>query len=353
MTLYDDNERVFSSEAEAISRVLLVDDQLIVAEAFRRMFDNEEDIELHYCSSPFEAVAEAEDYKPTVILQDLVMPDMDGLSLLTSFRANAPTKAIPIIVLSTREDPKTKSEAFSRGASDYLVKFPDRIEVLARIRAHSRSYLAQQQRDEAFRELHRLKAQLERKNAELEALSCSDSLTGVLNRRGFDEYLAKEWVRAIRDATELGLLLIDVDFFKNYNDNYGHQDGDECLRHVAQALGAGLKRRSDIVARYGGEEFAVILPNTGIEGGALIAESLRAAVEALQVPHGFSEVADYVTVSVGLASVKPAPGQVPKRLIGMADKALYQSKDNGRNRCCLLSTTDEEEKKQTTRVGKA
>ncbi|TPW18493.1 MAG: two-component system chemotaxis family response regulator WspR, partial [Halothiobacillaceae bacterium] len=249
------------------ARVLLIDDQLIVAEAFRRMFAAVDGIDIHYCRDPAQAIEQARSYQPTVILQDLVMPGIDGLQLLDLFRADSVTSSVPIIVLSTKEDPKIKSEAFALGASDYLVKFPDKIEVLARIRAHSRSYLAQQQRDEAHRTLAKLKVELERKNGELEALSCRDGLTGILNRRGFDEYLSKEWLRAIREGRELGLLLVDIDCFKTYNDNYGHQGGDECLRRVAYTLGSGLKRPSDVVGRYGGEEFGVILPDTALDGG--------------------------------------------------------------------------------------
>lgn len=324
-----------------IARVMLVDDQLIVFEAFRRMLEDVDDVELRYCSDPARAIAEAQVFRPTVILQDLVMPGMNGLMLLGLLRSDPATKNIPVIVLSTKEDPKIKSEAFAIGASDYLVKFPDRIELLARIRAQSRSFLVQEQRDQAYRELRTLKFELERKNAELEALSCRDGLTGVLNRRAFDEYIGKEWSRAIRENGDVGLLLIDIDYFKNYNDTFGHQDGDECLRRVAVALGAGLKRPSDIVARYGGEEFAVILPDVKVEGGAVIAESLRSAVENLHLAHDYSAVADHVTISIGVASTRPKSGQLPEHLLRAADKALYEAKANGRNRVAVARSLTE------------
>lgn len=326
-----------AGEGDNVARVLLVDDQVIIHEAFRRMMDGVEDVTLHYCSEPVRALSEAKNFKPTVILQDLVMPGMNGLMLLGQLRGDAATRSVPIIVLSTNEDPKIKSEAFAIGASDYLVKFPDRIELLARIRAHSRSFLAQQQRDEAYRELRLLKVELERKNAELESLSCRDGLTGVLNRRAFDEYLNKEWLRSLRERTDLGLLLIDIDHFKDYNDNYGHQEGDECLRRVAFALGGGLKRPSDVVARYGGEEFAVILPDTKVEGGERIGEELRAGIERLHLNHAFSSSADFVSISVGVASIQPMPGKSPADLVRAADKALYEAKARGRNRCCAYS----------------
>lgn len=312
-------------------RVLLVDDQLMVHEGFRRMLQGVDDFELHFCSDPNAALASAQDLRPTVILQDLVMPGMDGLMLLSLLRSNPVTHDVPVIVLSTKEDPKIKSEAFAIGASDYLVKFPDRIELLARVRSHARSYLVQQQRDQALQQLRALKVDLERKNAELEALSCSDGLTGVLNRRGFDNFLNKEWLRAVREHRHLGLLLIDLDHFKDYNDHYGHPAGDECLHRVASALGAGLKRASDLLARYGGEEFAVILPDTDLDGCAAIADGLRRLVADLDLRHEYSSAASYVTVSIGAASLMPTPGDSVHELIGHADQALYRAKAAGRN----------------------
>lgn len=321
-------------------RVLLVDDQMIVAEAFKRLCSTVDDVDMAYCADPAKAIEAANEYKPTVILQDLVMPNIDGLQLLKLFRSDPATQSIPIIVLSTKEDPKVKSEAFAIGASDYLVKFPDSIEVLARIRAHSKSFLAQQQRDKAYEALSKMKVELERKNAELEALSCRDGLTGILNRRGFDDYLSKEWLRAIREDKELGFILVDIDFFKPYNDNYGHQGGDECLRRVAQALGAALKRPSDIVARYGGEEFAVVLPDTNIKGAANIAESLRRSIDMMNIPHEYSKATDHVTISLGIASCKPKAGQAAEELIEMADKALYEAKEQGRNGYCAWQAAE-------------
>ncbi len=324
-------------------RVLLVDDQRIIAEAFRRMVMDDPEIEMHYCSDPNRALIEIQSFRPTVILQDLVMPDVDGLSLLRQFQQDQVARSVPVIVLTTKEDPKIKSEAFAIGASDYLVKFPDKIEVVARLKAHSRSYLAQQQRDDAYSELKQLQVELERKNVELEALSCRDALTGILNRRGFDDYLSNEWHRSIRDQKELGLLIIDVDFFKPFNDHYGHQQGDACLQQVAAALETGLKRANDIVARYGGEEFSVVLPNTNMEGALLIAEAVRASVESLSLTHEYSQVASYITVSIGVMCCQPAAGDALESLIAKADKALYKAKDSGRNRCCAYQPEMEKE----------
>lgn len=311
--------------------VFLVDDQQMVAEGIRRMLEPEGDIEFHYCSDPKQAVEAAAQVHPTVILQDLVMPDVSGMMLVRFFRKHPATADVPIIVLSSKEAALDKSEAFSNGASDYLVKLPDRIELIARIRAHSRSYLAQVQRDEAYKELRDLKTQLEDKNKELERLSSLDGLTGIPNRRIFDEVLEKEWRRATREHKAISLLLIDIDYFKLFNDSYGHQGGDDCLARVARALDGALRRGGDMVARYGGEEFAVILPSTDANGAASVARSLCEAVRALNIPHERSDATDHVTISVGAAACVPGVDGEASQLISLADEALYRAKDQGRN----------------------
>jgi len=320
--------------------VLLVDDQQIVAEAIRRMLESEVSITFHYCSDPKKAIEVALEVRPTTILQDLVMPDIDGMTLVRFYRNHPELSNTPVIVLSSKEDPKDKSEAFSCGASDYLVKLPDKIELVARIKAHSRSFVAQQQRDAAFRELHELQKELELKNVELQRLSAIDGLTGIPNRRSFDEYIENEWRRAVREETNLALLLIDIDYFKKYNDGYGHQGGDDCLQKVAQALAGTMRRSSDMVARYGGEEFTVVLPNTDLDGAMVIAEELRLAVEKLALKHEFSDVADVVSISLGAAGIPPRCGEDCASLIALADAALYDAKEEGRNRCCRAKRDD-------------
>ncbi|MDP2135038.1 MAG: diguanylate cyclase [Sulfuritalea sp.] len=173
--------------------------------------------------------------------------------------------------------------------------------------------------------------------AELERLATRDGLTSVANRRSFDHTLNIEWRRVTRESRTLSLLMIDVDFFKLYNDTYGHQGGDECLRRVARALSDVVKRPSDAVARYGGEEFAILLPATDLEGSCVVAERIRAAVEDLALPHAKSEVADCVTVSIGVASTVAALDGDQSQLVGAADKALYQAKKAGRNRVVTVA----------------
>ncbi|MBN2467273.1 MAG: diguanylate cyclase [Deltaproteobacteria bacterium] len=174
--------------------------------------------------------------------------------------------------------------------------------------------------------------QLSDANRKLERLATMDGLTGVSNRRRFDQFLEEEWKRAVRSQSPLSLLMIDIDFFKAYNDTYGHQAGDRCLQQVAHLFRAMIQRSTDIVARYGGEEFSIILTNTSAAGVAKVAEHLRRQVEDSKIEHRNSPANDYVTVSVGIATIVPKRGDSPASLIAAADRALYGAKQEGRNR---------------------
>jgi len=186
--------------------------------------------------------------------------------------------------------------------------------------------------DQKVRELLEVRQRLEEANQRLEALSSLDGLTGIPNRRRFDEFIDLEWRRATREAESLSLIMIDIDFFKAFNDHYGHPDGDQCLKQVAKTLDASLKRPTDMVARYGGDEFVAVLPGTGKQGAVFMAEDMRKRVEALVIPHDGSPVADRVTVSLGAATIIPPGDFSPVVLMEVADRALYEVKKNGRNR---------------------
>ncbi|WP_436018133.1 diguanylate cyclase domain-containing protein [Trinickia sp. LjRoot230] len=317
--------------------VLLVDDQAIVAEAVRLALADEDGINFHYCAHADEAMKAAIYTLPTVILQDLVMPGIDGLTLVKAYRANSATRDVPIIVLSTKEEPAIKSAAFAAGANDYLVKLPNRIELVARLRYHSRSYVNLLQRDDAYRALRQSQQQLLVANLELRRLSHSDGLTGLSNRRYFDEYLAAEWRRGAREQVELSMLMIDVDNFKLYNDTYGHVAGDEVLKRIASTLEGCVGRPGDLAARFGGEEFAVVLPRTSIGGVRLLAEIIRREVEALQLPHANSSACRYVTISIGGAATVPVHEVAMTSLIEAADLALYRAKHDGKNRVVVCA----------------
>ena len=194
-----------TSTADSLSNrpvmILLVDDQVIVGEAVRRALIGEPGLALHYCSNPMEALAVARKLRPAIILQDLVMPGVDGLDLVRQYRADPITGDIPIIVLSTKEEPTIKRDAFGAGANDYIVKLPDRIELIARLRYHSTVYRMQVERDEAYRALRESQQRLIDANLELQRLTNVDGLTGLANKRYFTEFVEAEWKRALRGST--------------------------------------------------------------------------------------------------------------------------------------------------------
>jgi two-component system, chemotaxis family, response regulator WspR len=321
--------------------VLLVDDQAMVGEAVRRALAGQPNLDFHYCRDPAHAIQTAEKIKPTVILQDLVMPGVDGLTLVRRYRDNPATKDIPIIVLSTKEEPAVKSAAFAEGANDYLVKLPDKIELIARIRYHSKAYMNQLQRDEAYRALRVSQQLLVAKNIELGRLTNVDGLTGLSNRRYFNEFVEDQWKRAIREQTRFSILMIDVDDFKSYNDTYGHLAGDEVLKSIGEAITRCAERPADITARFGGDEFVVALPASPFGGAQAFGEKVHGGVERLGIVHNGSSVvgAITVTVTIGCASTIPERGDSVLSLIERADAALYEAKRSGRNRVIAREET--------------
>jgi two-component system chemotaxis family response regulator WspR len=313
-------------------RVLLVDDQLIIVEAVRRMLRDQEDIEFHFVTEAALALPTALQLRPTVILQDLVMPAIDGHELIRQYRAEPALASVPVIVLSSKEDPQMKAKSFAVGANDYVVKLPDKLELLARIRYHSGAHINRLQRDQAFRFLRESQKSLADANIELQKLAALDGLTGIANRRRFDEVLNTEWQRGQRDKVPLSLLMCDVDSFKLYNDNYGHLAGDLCLKKVAAVLTEHLKRPADLAARYGGEEFALILPDTELAGALSVAQACRRQLENLRLDNPQAEPFGVVTMSIGVARMVPSPAAGLAQLIERADQALYAAKRGGRNR---------------------
>jgi diguanylate cyclase (GGDEF)-like protein len=176
-------------------------------------------------------------------------------------------------------------------------------------------------------------------NRQLESLVNLDGLTHIANRRRFNNYLEIEWQRHQREQRPLALILMDIDYFKRYNDSYGHQGGDDCLIQVAQVIAQTPKRPTDLTARYGGEEFVIVLCNTDTEGALKIADAVQTAIADLAIPHE-TYVNNYVTLSMGVASLIPISGQNPESLISYADKALYTAKDQGRNRAIASSCSN-------------
>ena len=176
---------------------------------------------------------------------------------------------------------------------------------------------------------------LHKANEELKRLASVDGLTQIANRRRFDEIMEKEWERMIREKGALSLIMCDIDFFKLFNDNYGHQEGDRCLQAVAKAIDSALMRPADLAARYGGEEFVVILPNTNEQGAMHLAERIRKGILSLKIPHAHSKTSPYLSLSLGISSIIPEKGVLSETLIKAADMALYEAKEKGRNRAVL------------------
>ncbi len=326
-----------SQNTSTAIKILLVDDQPIIAEGIRRMLEAEKDMELIYVEDPSLAIETATQIDATIILQDLVMPDSDGMTLLRFYKANHDTRDIPVIVLSSKEEATTKSEAFSYGASDYLVKLPEAIELIARIRSHAKNYIMQKERDSAFFALRELKKQLEASNKKLQKLSMLDGLTGIANRRHFDEQLEAELENARSSQTPISLVLVDIDYFKDFTDNYGHQMGDDCLKHVASLLAKSCQNPMDLAARYGGEEFVILLAGTSEKNALSVANRFQKALHDSCIEHSHSDVASCVTVSMGISTYDRGDEYDAKLLVENADRALYKAKETGRNRTLLAS----------------
>ncbi|MDD2741166.1 MAG: diguanylate cyclase [Rhodocyclaceae bacterium] len=265
--------------------------------------------------------------QPDLILLDVVLPDIDGFEVARRIRAlEKPGAWTPIIFLSARNADQDIDRGINAGGDDYLCKPISEAVLSAKIRAMQRII-------QMRTSLVVLARELDTANQELKRLSASDGLTGIANRRFFDDYLSREWRRARRDNASIALLMCDVDNFKAYNDTYGHQAGDDCLRQIAQTLTHMMERASDVVTRYGGEEFAIILPDTPMEGAAVVSEKIRLAIEALSLPHAGSPQA-FISISVGVAAMTPTPQSLLQTLIQSADRALYRAKSKGRNQVC-------------------
>ncbi|MGD1713655.1 GGDEF domain-containing response regulator [Dapis sp. BLCC M172] len=305
-----------------------------------------------HCDRLSLAIKQLNEEKIDVILLDLGLPDSQGFETISHMIEIAPN--IPIIVLTGRDDEDFSVQVVQKGAQDYLVKSEISAEVLIRSIRYSleRIQLVQklQQReqelsgfteklaDEVLARTYELKQQNE-KLQHLLKISNTDPLTGIPNRYCWETVLERDWKKSIRESQPISLIMMDIDFFKLFNDTYGHPKGDICLKKVAQVIQKTLKRSTDLVARYGGEEFVVVLPNTDKSGAMFVAESIRTEVNSLKIIHEASKVDKYITISLGLATTIPTINSHPDELISQADKGLYIAKENGRN-CVRYSHHD-------------
>jgi diguanylate cyclase (GGDEF)-like protein len=267
-----------------------------------------------------------------LILMDIDIPDKGGIDACAFIQGHDHLQGVPVILLASQVGPKEFERALEAGAVDVVSKPLRRFELLARVRAGLRLRREIERRRTIERQSFEVTRLLDAAYQRLQRISFVDGLTEIANRRRFDEFLDQEWRRALRGSAPLSMIMIDIDFFKAFNDTYGHLRGDDCLRRVASALNLSLSRPGDLVARYGGEEFAVVLGGTERAGAAAVAETLRAGVEALAIPHAGSWVSDRITISLGIGTRTPRHEAGPAALIADADRALYLAKAGGRNR---------------------
>ena len=318
--------------------ILLVDDQEENRLTLESLLDNPE-LHIVRAESGDEVLSKIFEYSFALILIDTQMPGMETYEIAELLRSSLPSRSTPLLfVTAARMSREYMFNGSDLGAVDYIFKPLEPLILKRKVSMFLELHRQQQQLGEKNRELDAkilelevLYKELEERNANLERLSSLDGLTGLFNRRYFDDNLTKEWKQALRTNTSLSLLIVDIDYFKNYNDYYGHLEGDDCLRKVAQALYEALMRPADIIARYGGEEFTAILPNTGSEGAARVARRMMEHVSDLAILHQGSSVAETITVSIGASSGIPGGKQAATSLLDRADKALYAAKKNGRN----------------------
>ncbi len=271
-----------------------------------------------FAKSGEEALKIAKESKPDLILLDVMMPGMNGFEVCKELKKDADLKNIPVIFVTALNDSGNESEGLNLGAVDYIRK-PYNIDIVKlRVRNHLQM---KEYRDELIR------------------LSNTDRLTAIPNRRAIMEAFERETKLAIRHGKSIGFIMLDIDFFKNYNDNYGHIAGDVTLYEVAQAISNTLKRPTDMVGRYGGEEFLCILPDTHKKGLMKVSTDMLHAVSDLRIPHRYSECSDVITISIGACSLIPEQDKSVEYYVDLADKALYHSKNTGRNKIsyCMQS----------------
>ena len=298
-------------------KLLVVDDQPINIQVIHQIFST--DCQVFMATSGPQALAICKDNPPDLVLLDVVMPGMDGFEVCAKLQADETTKNIPVIFVTAHSDASQETQGLAAGAVDFISKPVNPAVVRARVKTH---------------------LTLKFQSDLLRQLVFRDGLTGVFNRRHFDQQLANEWARASRSESPLSVILVDVDFFKRYNDLYGHQAGDDCLKSIAMALKTALRRPADMVARYGGEEFVCILPDTPFKDALVFSQRLEAVIRAMALPHADSDVSPFVTISLGVASRVESDDigvntvSDPAELVSLADARLYRAKSRGRGQAC-------------------
>ncbi|WP_096200835.1 GGDEF domain-containing response regulator [Bacillus sp. FJAT-45350] len=318
--------------------ILIVDDSLDSRLLLKKFLNREgyyNVILKETASQALELLKSDSEFSVDLILLDIVMPGMDGIEVCRLLKEHDKLEDIPIIMVTGLGKSTVLEQAFNAGAMDFIKKPIDPIEIKARISFALRLKEEMDKRKLKEKQLMEVNKELQQVNQLLEQLSMFDGLTGIANRRKFDEYYTTELARAKKNQSSLSLIMLDIDHFKYYNDTYGHLEGDDCLRTIAKTLAQTLKRPTDLVARYGGEEFVIVLPDVCYEEALKLGDELRANIESRRIPHETSLISNVVTVSVGVSTLSFTSNEMDVSthfLIEMADKALYKSKETGRNR---------------------
>lgn len=307
------------------SRILLVEDSKVTLKVLTNYLGSMGIASPLIAETGAEALALFERERPDIILLDARLPDIDGFEVARKMRKmEGEGEWSAIIFLTAMNTDEDLARGIAAGADDYLTKPVSEIVLQAKVRAMQRLL-------EMQRKLIEVTRRLDAANAELRRLSTTDALTGIANRRALDDFLAREWRRCLRVKKPLSLVMLDIDYFKLFNDKYGHQAGDDCLVQVAKQIARAAPRASDLAARYGGEEFILVLGETDLDGAMWIAERVRQMVADLKIKH-YATDSKFVTLSCGVVSVVPQENYSIERLIESADAALYQAKRAGRNR---------------------
>lgn len=294
-------------------KILIVDDQPLNIKILHQLFN--EEYELFMATNGEQAIAICQKVQPDLVLLDIEMPGMSGFDVCQHLKADPETATIGVIFVTAHFDEVQEVKGFQLGAVDFIHKPINPIITTARVKNQFT---------------------LKRQSDLLHSIALLDSLTGVANRRQFEQRLPELWKHCCRNQLALSVVMLDVDFFKRFNDRYGHQEGDQCLRQVAKAISDSLRRGIDFVARYGGEEFICILPETPLSGAMNMAKNIVNAVQALHLEHVDSSFKE-VTISAGVSSVIPRQDLTWQSLIETADQQLYLAKERGRNQIASLS----------------
>ncbi len=308
-------------------KVLVIDDSLVDRMIIRRLL-----LSLNHdvimAEDGFEAFRLFEQEDPDLVLLDLRMPNLDGFQVVTELR-NKQLGWRPILFLSNSMDTESFAKGIFAGADDFLHKPIDKSRLEAKLHAMDRLVAMRKQ-------LLNLTEELAKETRKVEQLANQDGLTGLANRRYLDTQLQQEYRRHQRHQGCLSVIMLDIDYFKNYNDYYGHLAGDEILKQCAQTLLKQISRAGDFVTRYGGEEFCIVLPETDLNGGNNVAELCRSSIENLKIEREDLGEGRYLTISLGVCCVIPDSEHPVESMLDLADKALYTAKKQGRNQVCSV-----------------